>query len=100
MTTLAERFTEDRRLVILRLLNEDTDFRLNDRMLQIGLGTIGHNASLDIIRADLAFLQDVGAVTYEVVQGNVHVATLTERGQDHVAKRAYIPGIKRPGPGG
>jgi hypothetical protein len=100
MTTFAAAMAEDRRLVILRLLSEDTDFSLNARMLQTGLKLLGHNASLDAIHADLAWLQDVAAVTVATVHGDVQVATLTERGRDHVEKRAVIPGIKRPSPGG
>jgi len=95
----AEHLAADRRLVILRLLKEATGYRLNDRVLQIGLGQVGHHASLDAIGADLEHLRDVGAVTMATIVDNVPVATLTDKGLDHVERRISLPGVKRPRPG-
>lgn len=89
---------EDRRLVILRLLAEDPGYSHNDRVLQTGLGHLGHNVSGDVVRSDLAWLAEQGLVQVEPVRADLHVATLTTRGDDVAAGRAMAPGVKRPGP--
>lgn len=90
--------TENRRLAILRFLAEDTDYSLNDSVLQTALEQIGFSMSRDAIRADLAFLKDVGVVDYDIVLKSVYVAKLTEKGFDVAKGRVVIPGIKRPAP--
>lgn len=100
MKSFSEVLAEDRRLVILRLLKKAPNYSLNDRLVREGLKQLGHNLSLDAVRADLAWLQDVGALTTENTVADVHVATISRRGAEHVELAATIPGVKRPSPGG
>ncbi len=99
MPNYNQHITEDRRLVILRLLSEDPGFSHNDRVLQTGLEHLGHVTSGDVIRGDIAWLADQGLVTVEIVRDDLHVAKLTSRGDDVAKGRTLVPGVKRPGPG-
>ena len=97
--TYADDVSADRRLVILRLLSEDPGYSHNDRVLQTALARIGHAVSRDAVRSDMAWLAEQGLATVEVIENEVHVAKLTERGADVAAGRATVPGVKRPSPG-
>ena len=98
MSTFADLVTADIRLVILRCLNEDPGYDLNESMLQSMLEAMGHNVSRDRVRTELAWLAEQGLVTVTVVM-SVQVATLTQRGADVATGRATVPGVKRPRPG-
>jgi Fe2+ or Zn2+ uptake regulation protein len=98
MSTFADLIASDIRLVILRCLNEDPGYDLNESMLQAMLEALGHNVSRDRVRTELAWLAEQGLVTVTVVM-NVQVATLTQRGADVATGRATVPGVKRPRPG-
>jgi hypothetical protein len=89
--------TEDARLVILRSLNEDPGFDLNESVLQSFLAALGHNLSRDRVRTELAWLKEQGFVNLREVVG-VQVATLTARGADVATGAAIVPGVKRPRP--
>jgi DeoR/GlpR family transcriptional regulator of sugar metabolism len=88
--------TEDRRLAIVRLLEEQPS--ANDGVLQSLLEMLGHAVSRDVVRSDLAWLDEQGLVSVEVVMGRVHVATITDRGVDVAKGRSVVPGVKRPSP--
>lgn len=96
MTTFAAFLAEDRRLVILRVLAELPAYRTNSFLLTTLLAKFGHEPSADQVKGDLAWLQEQGLATVEVVE-SVHIATLTTRGADVAAGRAMVPGVKRPG---
>jgi hypothetical protein len=87
---------QDRRLVILRLLNEDTDKTIRDRTLQIALQQLGHNESLDVIRADMAWLKSVGAISVATPHPDIYIASLERPGRDHIELKTPIPGILKP----
>ncbi|MBU2967072.1 ArsR family transcriptional regulator [Amphritea sp. 2_MG-2023] len=89
---------EDRRLVLLRLLAEDTDYKINSSILQQGLGMYGHSISRDKLHSEIAWLTEQDLVSYEELN-SVQVVTLTQRGLDVAQGRAVVPGVKRPGPG-
>lgn len=89
---------EDRRLVILRLLAEDQDYRVNSSILQQGIDLYGHSVSRDRLHTDLQWLAEQGLVTVDEIN-SVLVVTLTQRGLDVAQGRAHVPGVKRPGPG-
>ena len=93
-----ELVTENRRLAILRFLASDSDYSLNDSIMQTALKSIGHGVSRDVIRVDFAWLAEQGIVTHDTALGTVHVARLTERGLDVAEGRAVVPGIARPAP--
>lgn len=96
--SFSEHLTEDRRLVILRLLRQSPGYSANDSLIDHGLGHLGHNVSRDLVRAELAWLEEQGLAATELV-GHVVVARLTVRGEDVATGQATHPGVKRPGPG-
>ncbi|MDI3326766.1 ArsR family transcriptional regulator [Pontibacterium granulatum] len=89
---------EDRRLVLLRLLAEDNDYRINSSILQQSLDLYGHSVSRDKLHSEIHWLQEQDLVTYEQLN-SVMVVTLTQRGLDIAQGRSSTPGVKRPGPG-
>jgi ribosomal protein L12E/L44/L45/RPP1/RPP2 len=95
----AELITEDIRLVILRALEEDAGYDLNESVLQSVLQALGHSVSRDRVRVELAWLSEQGMVQVKDVVG-VQVATLTARGADVATGQATVPGVKRPRPRG
>lgn len=93
-TTLAE----DRRLSILLVLEQTPGYSANAFLLRDAVGSIyGHNASIDQVRTDIAWLAEQALVTARAV-GEVTLATLTARGADVAAGRAQVPGVKKPMP--
>lgn len=90
--------TEDRRLVLLRLLAESGDYRANLYLLQTAAGSFGHTVSMDRLQADIDWLSEQTLVSAESVAG-VTIATLTQRGLDVAQGRAHCTGVKRPLPG-
>lgn len=100
MTDFSALQREDRRLCILRYLAEDSDYSLNDSILDKALAGIGHAVSRDSLRTDIAWLREQGLVsTQEVMDGKVWVVTLDGRGLDVATGRTVVPGIARPRPG-
>lgn len=95
-----EHFSKHLRLVILRLLAEASEYRLNAAVLADYANAMGLAAGRDQLRTELAWLAEQGALTTEALGGSVIVATLTERGADVAAGRATIPGVQRPSPKG
>lgn len=91
---------EDRRLVILRILQDQPQFSLNESVMQSALERFAHVVSRDTLRGDLAWLEEQGLVATEVVAQRVWVAQLTERGGEVATGRARHPGVKRPSPRG
>jgi len=89
--------TEDRRLMILRLMAESPDYQLNVYVLRPALDAVGHTVSHDRLAADLAWLAEQGLVTVGKA-ADVTVGKLTARGADVASGRATIPGVKRPEP--
>lgn len=87
--------TEDRRLVILRVLLDSTAYTANEFILQTMLERFGHLASADQVRTDLAWLHEQQLVEVEQVS-DVRIARLTGRGEDVGRGRAQVPGVKRP----
>ncbi len=99
MSSYNDLIESDRRLVILRILEEDPGYSQNESVLQTCLDALGHGVSRDRVVTDLTWLAEQGLVTIEDVM-SVKVATLTPRGADAATGRATIPGVKRPGPRG
>lgn len=99
MTSFAQLIAEDARLVLLRLLNEDVGYALNDSILRSALADFGHNFSRDRVRTELRWLEEQGLLSLNSV-GSVLVAKLSDRGADVAAGTARVDGVKRPGPRG
>lgn len=90
--------TEDRRLMILRLLAEIPGYAANEYVLRAALGDYGHAVSADRLRGDLAWLTEQELLRLETPAG-LTVAHLLPRGQDVGAGHAQAPGVARPRPG-
>ncbi len=98
MTSFAEAETADRRLVILRVLQDCADYTSNEFLLTEAVGQFGHRVGQDRLRTDLGWLEEQGLLIVQKPAG-VWVVTLTARGDDVSAGRATVPGVKRPRPG-
>ena len=86
----------ERRLVILRLLNELATYTAN--ILASGLSHYGVPASRDQVHTELDWLAEQGLVTQEDLGIGVRTATLTARGAEVALGRAIVSGVKRPDP--
>lgn len=99
MSSFAEHLAADRRLVVLRLLEQSPDYRGNAFLLQRALDGFGHAVGMDRLETDLAWLAEQGLARLDKV-GGVSIATLTQRGADLAHGRVTVPGVARPAPGG
>lgn len=88
----------DRRLVILKVLQDSAGYACNEHLLGSLLGSFGHAIPADRLRTDLAWLTEQSLITVRDV-GGVEIASLTQRGLDVAQGRAHVPGVKRPAPG-
>lgn len=88
---------QDRRLVILRILNESAGYTANESILDSSLDAIGHRVSRDVVKAELSWLEEQGLLSLQTVI-NTQVATITQRGIDVAEGQAKHPGVKRPRP--
>lgn len=89
---------EDRRLCILRLLDESKG-SANESILHYGVESLGHaNLPRDTIREDIRFLISQGLVT-DAWYSDVQVCTITRRGVDVAQGRITVEGIKEPSHG-
>ena len=87
--------TEDRRLEVLRVLAESSGYTANEYILKQMLEQFGHVASIDRIRADLAWLHEQQLLTVSQV-ADVHIARITVLFLDVAAGSTVVPGVKRP----
>lgn len=92
--------TEDIRLVILKTLAETNGYSCNDSIIHAILGEFGHKVSRDQVRSHLAWLQEQGYLTYDILETGTYVATITLRGGDVAGGSVTVPGVKRPHPRG
>jgi hypothetical protein len=97
MSDFRQYIAADVRLIILRELVAQPDYRLNETLLLRVLETFGHRKSRDYLRDQLRWLDDMGAVSLTEA-GTVMIAELTRRGRDHVERRVVIEGVARPSP--
>jgi hypothetical protein len=97
--TYANFVAENRRCAMLRFLADDTDYTINDSLLDSALAAIGHAVSRDLLRTEIAWLEEQGLVTVrKEMDGRVLVITLTGRGLDVAQGRTVVPGVQRPRP--
>lgn len=94
----SDHYDETARLTILKALAEQTDFRLNETMIQAALEIFAIRRGRDYLRNQLRWLEhSAGAVKLREV-GTVLIAELTEAGMDHVERRRVLDGVRRPSP--
>lgn len=98
MTDFVEYLAADRRLVMLRVLQNSAAYTTNEYMLLTMTERMGHVVSTDKLRTEVAWLAEQGLVKVDKV-GGVAVITLTQRGLDVSAGSAMVPGVQRPRPG-
>lgn len=89
--------TESRRLAILQLLQRDPDYSINDDLIRRLLATQGHGVSIAVVRADLAWLEQLGLVSTNELPGCT-VVLLRNEGVDVATGVSVVPGIARPRP--
>lgn len=95
MMTYAERLRADRRLVLLRLLSEQMQYRSNSSVLTMAMEHFGHAISRDQVRTELGWLAEQELISLDDA-GTVLVATLTTRGLETAQGRVVTPGVARP----
>lgn len=88
---------EDARLIILRELHAQSNYALNDSLLQQTLESFGIARTREWVREEIGYLETMGAVA-KTVAGTVTVARLLPKGVEHVERRIVIEGVKRPSP--
>lgn len=95
MNDFASHLTEDRLLVILRVLLQSAGYTANEYLLHSMVERLGHVVSADRIRTDLTLLKEKDLVAVDDVAG-VFIAKLLARGEDVARGRIVVPGVKRP----
>lgn len=90
--------TQDRRLVLLRALENADGYQANSILLGRYCTAVGHSVSADRLASDIAWLREQQLVTVRELDG-VSVVKLTERGRDVALGTARVPGVARPQPG-
>lgn len=93
-----DHFASHLRLTILRVLAEAPAYKVNDSLLTSACDHVGVPATRDQVRAQLAWLKEVGLVSLEEPVVSLTIATATQRGLDVAAGRASAPGVQRPSP--
>ena len=94
--TFTEIVERESRLVALKLLAEQPDRRLNSSLMREALAdSWAINKPREWLHFQLRFLAEIGAVQITEA-GTVLIATLTDRGLDHVERRIVLDGVKRP----
>lgn len=86
---------EEFRLIILRELEAQGDATLSETVLLQVASKWQFKKTRDMIKSDLRWLDSVGAIDVVEVEGYL-IATLTERGLDHIEKKLPIDGIMIP----
>lgn len=86
---------ETARLTILKALYDENDLRMNEALLASVLDVYGFRKSRDWVRTQMRKLEDLGAVTLSEA-GTVLIAALTRTGSDHIERRTFIEGVRRP----
>ncbi len=94
---MADLQQEARRLAILQLLKADPDYSINDDLIQRLLAAQGHGVSIAVVRADCAWLEQLGLLSTNELPGCT-VAILRNDGVDVAMGVSVVPGIARPRP--
>ncbi|MBW6402046.1 ArsR family transcriptional regulator [Roseomonas sp. HJA6] len=95
MPPYPQMLAEDRRLTILRTLQQDDDLRVNEFVLKRALEQMGHDVNRELVRADLAWLRAQLLITVREEGGEVWIATATEDGVKVATGRRH-PGVAYP----
>jgi repressor of nif and glnA expression len=88
---------EKRRLVILQLLKDDPDYKIDDELLQQLLAELGYGISAIALQGDLHILSELGLISVTDLAGCT-LSVLRSRGVDVAKGLSKVPGIARPRP--
>ena len=92
---VAQEIQRDRRLRVLLILTQAPAWLTNESVLKSVLPSMGHSVSSDLLRTELAWLQEQGLV--DLMQtGDLYVARLSQRGQDVSRGAVQQPGVSPP----
>lgn len=101
MQGMADKLREQRRLIILQALAEDSTRSLNDETLGVVLRTMLLGSTRDQLHADLHWLGEHRLVDIERMRGfggvDLWGVTLRQSGLEIAQGHATHPGIARPG---
>lgn len=92
------RIMEDRRLVILRYLDDEPDGRMSVSLMTDALEIMSHRVPRTTVLADAGYLEGLGLLCVEYV-GSVPILRLTWRGADVAKGLIEVPGVKKPARG-
>ena len=89
-----ETIAKEQRLLILQALQQDTDYRVNDIMLQAWLEEMGMNPSMDKLHTEMQWLEEQDMLTIEHIK-TMQIATITQRGLDLASGKSRNQGVAR-----
>lgn len=92
----SDHYDAEARLVILKALDDEPAKTLNDSLLLSILRGYAINRDRDYLRTQLGWMQSNGGAVELKQAGTAIIATLTERGANHLARITPISGIKLP----
>ncbi len=92
---LDEMIREEARLILLKTLGEEVNETLNSELLRRALEVFGIARPREWVHEELIYLKQLGAVQLSTV-GSVIIASLTEKGRDHLSRTIAITGVKKP----
>lgn len=93
-----EFFNEEFRLVVLRYLEEQPNHSLSESMLETLLDADLLFRSRAHLRNQLAYLATDCSAVEIIDRHGAYIATITDIGVNHVKRRSFIDGVKRPAP--
>lgn len=95
-----DRLREDHRLVILRVLSEQTGYMLNSSQVHMGLQMLHIQCTRADLLANLRFLSDNGLVRMEPIENieGLYGVTLTFAGKEVVDGVQKVVGVSTPAP--
>lgn len=93
----AEFVREDRLLEILLFLAVTNGYGASNYLLREAIDHKGHSISMELLKADLAWLAEHGLITV-MQEEDSQIARLKQRGLDVAEGRSAHPGVKRPKP--
>lgn len=96
MTSISTDPEPNQRLIVLRALS-DAGGKLNETLVARHLHLFGHGFDRDQTRDLLKWLEERDAIETEMAGGVVMIATLTQRGENHLNRLGPpIDGIDQP----
>jgi len=88
--------TQDRRLVILRILRGVSERRANQHVLRSALKPLGYDELVATVQNDISWLAKQGLVKTEELDGGLILAVLTDYGDQAARGVARVAGVAVP----